>query len=205
MSIRGGKMGTKLPSFPSKKPKVEPDPHGWFRKSNEWVLGNELDLTTDCVIELGSWLGKSTRFIAENAPNAKIYAIDHWKGSPEHHEPHRVDVKDKLPTLYETFLVNCWEYKDQIVPLKMDTKKGLLKCYEKGLKPSLVYIDAGHDYESVLQDVQASHGYFPNAVLVGDDWERPGVHRAVIAFAYEQARDMVLGVYQNTWWLKCQN
>ena len=30
---------------------------------------------TRCVLELGSWLGKSTRFIVERAPNAYIFAV----------------------------------------------------------------------------------------------------------------------------------
>jgi len=189
----------KMGKFPEKKPNVPPDQHGWFRESNQVVLKEQLNSEMGCIIELGSWLGKSTRFICEHAPNAAVYAIDHWEGSPEHHQPHRLDVKDKLATLYETFIVNCWELRDRIKPLRMDTKIGLRRCSELGLKPELIYIDAGHDYQSVFSDMALSKMYFPEAILVGDDWDWQGVRAAVINYCHKQK--MRFHVYGNCWWV----
>ena len=194
--------------WPDQKPDVPPDDHGWFQGPNELVFKNLLSEKTSCVIELGSWLGKSTKFIAQHAPNATIYAVDHWKGSPEHHEPHRTDVKDKLATLYETFLVNLWEFKDRVKPLRMTTKEGLRLCYENGVKPDVIHIDAGHGYDDVMEDIKASKSYFPNALLIGDDWnwtnynegDAFSVRQAVIDYAYKERK--LLNVLCNVWWLK---
>jgi len=43
---------------------------------------------TRCVLELGSWLGKSTRFIVERAPNAYIFAVDLWSNEHIRADPH---------------------------------------------------------------------------------------------------------------------
>jgi hypothetical protein len=42
------------------------------------VLAELLSSQTRCVLELGSWLGSSTRFIADHAPNAVIICVDLW-------------------------------------------------------------------------------------------------------------------------------
>ncbi len=52
--------------------------HGWFYPPHKTVLAELLTKDTQCVVELGSWLGKSTLFIAERAPNAVIVCIDLW-------------------------------------------------------------------------------------------------------------------------------
>src|SRR6266852_6085497 len=37
------------------------------------------------IIEVGCWLGTSTRHMASLLPaSGKVYAVDHWKGSAEH-------------------------------------------------------------------------------------------------------------------------
>ena len=189
--------------WPETKPDVHADDHGWLQESNKYILKSLLDMNTKCVIELGSWLGKSTRFIADCAPCATIYAIDHWLGSPEHQG--RPDVKDKLPTLYETFLVNLWEWKSQVKPLRMTTKQGLSLCYANNVDPDLIYVDAAHDYDGVMSDLTAVRSYFPMAKVVGDDWlwtsegEHP-VRNAVIEYC--RKNNVIFHVCGNVWWLE---
>jgi predicted O-methyltransferase YrrM len=153
--------------FPQEKPAVKADSHGWFDDHLKSYLKPIIKNDMKMIIELGSWLGSSTRWFCENS-NAKVVAIDHWKGSIEH--VNRRDVKDKLPTLYETFIVNCWDYRDRITPVKMDTISGLTWCSDMGFQPDIIFIDASHEYEDVLKDLETSHNLFPKAILVGDDW-----------------------------------
>lgn len=64
--------------FPVERPGVREYPHGWFYHAHQVVLKELLGPSTRVVIELGTWLGRSTAFIADAAPNAVIFAVDLW-------------------------------------------------------------------------------------------------------------------------------
>lgn len=164
--------------WPTIKPNVLPDPQSMF--SNTQYMKKILNPNLTLIVELGSWLGGSTRFILDGAPNSVVLAIDHWKGSPEHQNN---EWSHKLPTLYETFLVNCWHYRHRLIPMKTTTLQGLQDIYDAGLRPDLFYVDAGHDYDSVMADLEKIHTLFPTSHIVGDDWGWPTVRNAVIDFA----------------------
>ena len=84
-----------------------------------------------------------------------------------------------LPKLYETFLSECWDYRNQIIPLKANSVEGLRCVADAGLHPDLVYIDGDHSFESVVGDLQSAIDLFPEAIVVGDDWNWDGVRTAV--------------------------
>ena len=164
--------------WPATKPDVPPFPQpGWLFPGTREMLARCVPSAVRLIVELGSWTGRSTRHLATLAPQATIIAIDHWQGSPEHQaDPELARV---LPRLYETFLSECWTYRERIVPLKTDSRDGLHRVAEAGLRPDLVYIDADHAFEAVLADVQSSVELFPSAIIVGDDWDWDGVRAAV--------------------------
>jgi hypothetical protein len=149
------------------------------------VLARELSEETKLVVELGAWLGMSSRFIAEHAPNATVVSVDHWKGSPEHRT--QEEFRAVLPTLYESFLEQCWTYRDQIVPLRMTSLEGLQTVADFGLTPDLVYIDAEHSHPAVTSELELARHLFPGAVLVGDDYDWEGVACAANEFAARHA------------------
>lgn len=159
--------------WPEKKPSVLQDSHSLFgnHKQMKRILSNDMRI----IIELGSWLGASTRFILNNAPNATVIAIDHWKGSTEHQKDMAIYYSDvyakRLKTLYETFLINCWTYKNRLIPLRATTLQGLQIIYNLGIVPDLVYVDASHDFDSVLKDLEKIYSCFPSTLIIGDDWE----------------------------------
>src|SRR4051794_24358739 len=72
--------------WPATKPDaraMEAGPPGWLEDGPREMLAASLGEATRVVVELGSWLGLSTRFIADRAPKACVIAVDHWEGSPE--------------------------------------------------------------------------------------------------------------------------
>jgi hypothetical protein len=173
------------------------NPHGWFSSENANAL-SYLIKKYKCrtIVELGSWLGKSTRFIAKLLDSEGIvYAVDHWLGSDEHHREDRKDVSDILPVLYEQFLSNVIHEKleDKIVPLKMTTTEAakILK-----VRPDLVYVDASHDEKSVLSDLSTWYPLLNDSgILCGDDWTwaQQGVYpvrEAVKKFAKKNALEI---------------
>ena len=124
---------------------------------------------TKVILELGSWLGKSTRFLLDAAPKATVIAVDHWKGTLQIMSD-APEQGRKFPILYDQFLSNCWEYKDRLIPVKNNTVEAMGEVYNLGIRPDLVYVDASHDYDSAIADLTEAVKLFPNAVFVGDDF-----------------------------------
>lgn len=169
--------------WPAEKPEVQlPTKHlGWFSEGSKELLSRELSSETRLVVELGAWLGSSTRFIADRAPHATVISIDHWQGSPEHWR--RPEWSEMLPTLYPAFLAMNWEYRNRIVPLRMTTREGLQTIARYGLKPDLIFFDAEHSTDAVLADLLLCRDLFPHAKLTGDDYDDGHVRKAVDEFA----------------------
>jgi len=120
------------------------------------------------IVEIGSWLGLSARFWLKKASNAHVICIDTWKGSSEH--VLEDEWRNRLPTLFETFCVNQWEWRDRVTPIRMKSIDGLLVLNKYDVNPDFIYIDGSHEYADVLADLSVAHSCFPDASLIGDDW-----------------------------------
>eukprot|EP00633_Aureoumbra_lagunensis_P004498 CAMPEP_0197320210 /NCGR_PEP_ID=MMETSP0891-20130614/58264_1 /TAXON_ID=44058 ORGANISM="Aureoumbra lagunensis, Strain CCMP1510" /NCGR_SAMPLE_ID=MMETSP0891 /ASSEMBLY_ACC=CAM_ASM_000534 /LENGTH=519 /DNA_ID=CAMNT_0042811477 /DNA_START=32 /DNA_END=1590 /DNA_ORIENTATION=+ len=177
--------------WPESIPQVEPFEHGWFLETHKRVLSQLLNENTKCIIELGSWYGASTQWIASKAKNATVYAIDIWDEShiirDDHYRNGNTNSILKRHPLYATFLRNLWFLRDRVIPLRYDTVAGLKLLKDHNIQPDLIYIDADHHYNAVKRDILTCIELFPQAILVGDDYGHyDDVKRAVCecAFSY---------------------
>lgn len=130
----------------------------------------------DVIIEVGSWLGASARFMAKLQPeNGKLYAVDTWNGSIEH-------IQERLPQLsylFQQFLSNVIHtgLTDTIVPIRM---RSVEAAKALNISADLIYLDAAHDTDSVCEDVLAWLPHLnPDGVFCGDDWHAPSVRKGV--------------------------
>ena len=136
------------------------------------MLADCLSEDTEVVVELGAWLGKSTRHILERAPRATVVSVDTWdtvqlaKWARERH-PELLPV---IEVVAETFMVNLWEQRGRVVPVRMDSRDALRAVSETGVVPDLVYVDASHRYRETLDELRLIASLFPAAQVVGDDW-----------------------------------
>jgi len=154
--------------FPARKPRVQPYMHGWFYPPHRSVLKQVCTDKTECIIELGSWLGYSARFIAKCAPNAWMYCIDYWDNDfilEAHDDHYGLDDKTRkilqeVP-LYDTFCVNLWEFRSRMVPMRMNTVEGLRKLKSEDVMPDVIYIDADHHYDGAMRDIEECIKLFP--------------------------------------------
>lgn len=129
----------------------------------------------ESIIEVGSWLGRSTRALADNC-NGVVMAVDTWEGSKEHQE--ELTGKDKN-YLYDKFLENMKDTKALVYPyrgLSVEVAKNFPKQVD------MVFLDASHDYDNVIADINA---WLPlvkqGGILCGHDYAAPwwGVIKAV--------------------------
>lgn len=165
---------------PELSPAHGPNTMGWLCPATAKMLDKSVDPGMRTVLEVGTWTGLSTRRILNLAPNAHIYCLDTWGGSiemPGQFGADKIDVI--LETLWDAFVHRCWDYRDRIHPVRATSREGLKLVSEAGIKPEFCYIDGSHQYEDAKQDIEDSIQYFPEAVLVGDDYTWHEVKRAV--------------------------
>jgi predicted O-methyltransferase YrrM len=174
--------------WPTDMPTVPKDNHHWFGEANKEVLNGLIDeLNPKLILELGSWTGAgSTSFILNKAPNAHLICIDHWGYDLSVHTKQNAwdstpEEINRMKTLWETFLVNTWDHKNHLTPIRNTTIDGLKLLELLDVNFDLIYIDAHHDYESVLYDIEESLRLWPDAIICGDDYRWPdgGVAKAV--------------------------
>lgn len=187
--------------WPERPPDVAPDAGPeWFVDDqvtgHTAVLQRLLGPETRVLLELGSFAGRSTRCLLRICPQAQVVAIDTWLGSREHWADPA--LHPLLSRLYETFLVNLWEYRDRLIPLRTTTQCGIEQVHAAGINVDAIYLDADHSSPAVIDDLTALLRCFPNAQIIGDDWNWPSVQRAVVQVA-RQTRSR-LRVQGNLWW-----
>lgn len=178
------------------------NPHGWYGNGS-WIEKLMTNNKINTVIEVGSWLGCSTRHIASLLqPNGKLYAVDTWEGSIEHHQ--NKEWNAMLPALYNQFLSNIIhaQLTDIVIPVRMASLNAVKKLKQVLIEVDMVYIDAAHDTESVLKDLEA---YSPlvkkdKGILCGDDWGWETVRAAVYQFAKKY--NLTIYADHNFWFLK---
>ncbi|MFN4175054.1 MAG: class I SAM-dependent methyltransferase, partial [Parachlamydiaceae bacterium] len=147
-------------------------------------------------IEIGSWLGKSTRYFAEKVgKQGKVYAIDTWLGSEQEKE-HQADPRLKI--LYQLFLSNIIQsgFANVVIPFRMKSQEASIALNVKG---DLIYIDGAHDYNSVYEDILAWNKHLnEGGILCGDDWHWKSVRDAVKTASKKLGKG--LHYEDNFWW-----
>ena len=135
-------------------------------------------------VEVGCWKGKSTAFIGVEIINSgkpiRLVSVDTFSGS--HEIAHKGDPE--LATLKDVFEKNIAPLKD-----KLNHKIMHMPSVEaaKRLRGDVFYcyIDAAHDYHSVVADIKA---WYPKttSMLAGDDYQLSGVQCAVKDYLQNQ-------------------
>ncbi len=154
-------------------------------------------------LEIGSFCGKSTVYLgtACKAGGVTLYTIDHHRGSEEqqpgqlYFDPEIYDDKsgliDSLPLLRSVLQKACLE--DTVVPMITSSQ---VASRNWATPLSLVFIDGGHAYETVLTDYLSwRHHLLQNGYLVFHDiYSDPAKGGQAPYEVYKQA--LATGIYQ---------
>lgn len=151
--------------------------YGWFDTQSEQICAEMIMKYPDgsVFVEIGAFMGKSTCYIAQEIKrkNKQIQfdVIDHFQGSSEHKT--MLQGKD----LFEIFKDNMKkaEVLNSINIISKDANEVVNNYKDHSI--DFLYLDAGHSYEEVKNDIQK---WLPKVrgTLVGDDYV--SVHSGVI-------------------------
>lgn len=145
------------------------------------------------VLEVGTWLGKSTCFMAglakAIAKPVKIFAVDTFKGEASCDFQKKV-VKKSGGSILKKFKRNIKQLglEDYIVPIESESHS----CLDKLPKESfhVIFIDADHSYEAIKRDLNYLWPALKDTGLFcGHDYDKD-VKKAVDEFAQEQGLDV---------------
>jgi len=177
------------------------DLQGWVNEGFHEVLdivSKRTESVTDLIMfEVGSWKGASANFIVPKLKPrlSSLVCIDTWLGAPEFYtfgiDEDSWSTQPSLgwPQVFYTFTKNMkmQGHDDVIVPFPISSIQAaeVLKTYD--IKAHVIYVDASHEYEAVLSDLEAFVGLMHDGgILWGDDYGNdtfPGVAKAVDEFA----------------------
>lgn len=153
----------------------------WFTYSKFYKQMVNHFSTNSIFVEVGSWKGKSSSFMAVEIFNSNkditFYCIDTWEGGQEH------SSEQKGKSLFNTFLTNVQPISHMIKPMRMKSLQAV--DFFKDNSIDFCFIDASHDYQNVINDIKA---WYPkikkDGVIAGHDWSPfwPGVVQAVEEF-----------------------
>ena len=121
---------------------------GWFSFVEQNFVYNAAK-QMESVIELGSWKGKSTHAICSSRC-PKVTAIDTWKGSIAEPDAH---AQAKDGSVLREFKENLKEFLGKnLTMIEADINDAVLDVPDKSV--DMVFIDAGHTYEEVRNDIR---------------------------------------------------
>lgn len=142
----------------------------WFSYENFYKSMVEKFPSGSKFVEVGSWKGKSSAYLAVEIINSKknitLDCIDTWQGSAEHQK----DKYVKSNSLYELFIENTSSLSSVINPIRLDSISASKKYEDNSI--DFIFIDANHYYHDVKKDIEA---WFPKVkiggVIAGHDYK----------------------------------
>lgn len=157
---------------------------GWMgKKSRKWLARRAKRAAR--IIEVGVWKGRSTAAMAKKT-RGTIWAVDHWKGTPDDSEQHEklyTEADETGDRIYAEFRANLAPYlkAGRVIPVRMPSVQAARYLLgEHGPAFDFVFIDADHSYPGCRDDIEAYRGLIaPGGTLAGHDYHWDGVARAV--------------------------
>jgi hypothetical protein len=161
---------------------------GWFNMENEY--SELLNFCNDGsnFVELGAWKGKSTCYavveLLNNNKKINFFTVDTFEGVTAGSDLNEVNAYLKE----DKNILN--QFKENIDPIKENFKYLISDSASasnlfEDLSVDVIFIDAGHSYESVKKDIESWFDKMkPSSIMSGHDYceSWPGVIKAVDEF-----------------------
>ena len=130
-------------------------------------------MVKDCdnIVEFGSFHGRSTRALADNAPpTARIWAVDPWNGDMIAEDGSTLDQVNTF--VMPQFIKNLWDHIDagKVIP-----KRGFSCNFKAPVVMDMVFLDGDHRLEVVRKDIPRALDMLRiGGIICGHDYGHPG-------------------------------
>ncbi len=136
---------------------------GWMSKNELTWLANQAE-KRKLIVEFGSFHGRSTRALADNNFDGRIWAVDIWNVGQINN-----DLGQSISTYSLPYFLN--NLKDHIETGHVIPIRNFSSNFTLPFKVDMVFIDADHTYEGCRKDIlQAMKLLKPNGLLCGHDY-----------------------------------
>lgn len=170
---------------------------GWFDFAD--IYQNRIDAAADGAhfVEVGSWLGKSTVFMAskirQSGKAIKFDCVDNWQGGSDKENgwAGKTSIERMNRDLFAEFMGNLarCEVTDVVTPIRSDSSEAAGRYADGSL--DFVFIDADHSEAAVACDLRAWWPKIkPGGWLAGHDYHEVGPQAAADAFAEAVGRPL---------------
>lgn len=164
---------------------------GWFAYKELYNRVVDEAKGGETFVEVGAWFGKSTNHLAskikESGKDINFTSIDTWKGTDDE-ELHQNIVSSFNGDIFYEFIDNTVHTQNYgNFNLIKDTSKNASNQFANN-SIDFIMIDAGHSYESLMEDIKAWYNKVkPGGIISGDDYGVfSGVTQAANEYFYEQ-------------------
>jgi len=172
-------------------PKKAPEKLNWydvnFSHHNDIFDGLVSSGAIHKIVEVGTFVGFTACHLARKNEIEKVFAVDNWS----------MNLRGCMFP-QKQFISNVIRsnLQDKIIPIKGDSSDVGIIFQKLGIKTDLIYIDARHDYLSVLKDIKA---WYPvGSMICGDDYDKPTVKKAIDKLSTIYNR--IVRYEDNFWW-----
>lgn len=147
---------------------------GWMSDGELlWLATQALNCKT--IVEFGSYHGRSTRALADNCINGRVWAVDPWDGKYPSQSGEPLQAINTY--CYPQF---CRNLQDLISSGRVVPHRGWSWSFRLPYQVDMVFIDGDHRYETVLKDIDKANELVKSGgVISGHDYNWPSVKQAV--------------------------
>lgn len=154
----------------------------------------------DCVVEIGSWKGRSTAVfgLACKGMDIPVVAVDHFLGSPSERGSTHAEAASSSDGIYPEWERNMMRL--GLIPDPVQVLRGDLAGFgDVPLPPvGLLFIDCDHGKEETLRAYRAwAPRLAPGAVVAFHDMVWPGVLAAIAHLGLDPLVEGNLGIVQH--------
>jgi len=151
------------------------------------------------VLELGCFEGRSSIAICEVSFPDALHCVDTWEGG--------LDGFGNSPVAYINFIHNMEEADCAYIEHRMDMFEYLEFAKEQDYKYKFIYLDASHDFKSVLEGIKNCVPLLvKDGILCGDDFLNANKDREDLQGGVQLAVESFFGignfnVKDQMWWI----